>query len=365
MGGESKAWIGYNPNSGVILYNYACGKVLGLTDDGTPHYNGKTLYHTGNFNPNDYFPKSGGTITGNSVNPLVVDTNDNSCYIEFNVKKSNKGYVGYDSGVDIFLQNSSGKYINLVGNTLKLNNNETFIHSGNLGSYAPVYNSNGNVLIGTTDDNDSGAKLQVRGGITATHAYFGGKGTGIHIGVTYSGNTNGAYDLIERGASGGALYMQYSHNGGIYMCYGGGNVLIGTTTNNGSKLQVNGNITAEGTIAMAKLASSSDRKLKDNIADVSAEQSMDIIRQLRPTTWDWKKDGKKSYGLIAQEVEPIVPEMVVDMGHLHLEYNQLHAFEIGAIQHLDVKVETQEQKIKRLENRVNELENELRQYRRA
>jgi hypothetical protein len=120
---------------------------------------------------------------------------------------------------------------------------------------------------------------------------------------------------------------------------------------------VNGNITAEGTIAMARLASSSDRILKDNIADVSSEQSMGIIRKLRPTTWDWKKDGKKSYGLIAQEVAPIVPEMVVDMGHLHLEYNQLHAFEIGAIKHIDSEVEI-------LKRRVNELENELKQYRR-
>lgn len=122
-------------------------------------------------------------------------------------------------------------------------------------------------------------------------------------------------------------------------------------------LTVTGDIISEGTMAMAKLASSSDRKLKDNIAGVSAEQSMSIIRQLRPTTWNWKKDGKKSYGFIAQEVEPIVPEMVVNMGHLHLEYNQLHAFEIGAIQHIDSEVEI-------LKRRVNELENELKQYRR-
>ena len=144
-----------------------------------------------------------------------------------------------------------------------------------------------------------------------------------------------------------------------------GNVLIGTTADNGAKLQVNGDINSSGTIAMAKLASSSDRKLKDNIAEVSAEQSMGIIRQLRPTTWNWKKDGKKSYGFIAQEVEPIVPEMVVSMEHLHLEYNQLHAFEIGAIKHIDSEVERLKEDLATANERIEVLEQELNQYRRS
>ena len=61
----------------------------------------------------------------------------------------------------------------------------------------------------------------------------------------------------------------------------------------------------------------------------------------------WKKDGKKSYGFIAQEVEPIVPEMVSSINDtLRLEYNQLHAFEIGAIQHIDSEVETLKKDLK-------------------
>lgn len=179
-------------------------------------------------------------------------------------------------------------------------------------------------------------------------------------------------EICISGVDNGDLYINYrpSHNGSAptawIWCAGSSSsratFFIGELRSYGisasGNLTVTGDITSEGTMAMARLASSSDRKLKDNIAEVSAEQSMSIIRQLRPTTWDWKKDGKKSYGFIAQEVEPIVPEMVVNMEHLHLEYNQLHAFEIGAIQHIDSEVEI-------LKRRVNELENELKQYRRA
>jgi hypothetical protein len=224
---------------------------------------------------------------------------------------------------------------------------------GNNSGTALTVKANGNVLIGTTEDN--GYKVNVKN--TATASYD------LH---TFNSSTNSSFYVGFEGLWYGTAKTSgqiFTIMSGCAYDGGGGNTVLQVTAE--GNLTVTGDITSEGTIAMARLASSSDRKLKDNIAEVSAEQSLSIIRQLRPTTWDWKKDGKKSYGFIAQEVAPIVPEMVVDMGHLHLEYNQLHAFEIGAIQHLDVKVETQEQKIERLENRVNELENELKQYRRA
>ena len=157
----------------------------------------------------------------------------------------------------------------------------------------------------------------------------------------------------------------YNATGWFNETYGGGIYMEDSTyvkVYNGKSFWCDGDIIAGGTMAMAKLASSSDRSLKNNIAEVSAEQSMSIIRQLRPTTWNWKKDGKKSYGFIAQEVEPIVPEMVVNMEHLHLEYNQLHAFEIGAIQHIDSEVEQLKIDLKAANEKIEQLESKLKQY---
>ena len=116
-----------------------------------------------------------------------------------------------------------------------------------------------------------------------------------------------------------------------------------------------GDVWTEGTMAMAKLASSSDRKLKENIKWLSADKSMEVVRALRPTEWNWKKDRTHSFGFIAQDVQPIVPEMVSSINDtLRLEYNQLHAFEIGAIQHIDSEVEQLKKKVARLENELNE-----------
>ena len=63
-----KAFVGWDSDNGTILYNNS-GKYLGIKNDGTPYYysgNGayNTLYHTGNFNPANYLPLSGGTING-------------------------------------------------------------------------------------------------------------------------------------------------------------------------------------------------------------------------------------------------------------------------------------------------------------
>ena len=48
LSNTSKGWVGYNPTLGAVLYNYANGKYLGIKDDGTPHYQGYTLWHSGN-----------------------------------------------------------------------------------------------------------------------------------------------------------------------------------------------------------------------------------------------------------------------------------------------------------------------------
>ena len=86
----------------------------------------------------------------------------------------------------------------------------------------------GNVLIGTTTD--SGQKLQVAGSIVADLGNNGGVIIGRN-GNTIDGFVNGSL---------AGLHINYTSAYNISLCRGGGNVLIGTTTDNGYKLQVNG-----------------------------------------------------------------------------------------------------------------------------
>ncbi len=55
----------------------------------------------------------------------------------------------------------------------------------------------------------------------------------------------------------------------------------------------------------------SDISLKDNITAI--DNSLDLVRRLNGVHFTWKHDGKKSLGLIAQDVEKVLPEMVGEM----------------------------------------------------
>ena len=131
-------------------------------------------------------------------------------------------------------------------------------YPGNLGTERARITSGGNLLVGTTTDN--GARLQVSGTATVSGAY------GTSSGVYLSGTTYGTYGA-NRGATSASAGMGYfsvgsqrwftgiyenSDNFGFYSVgtngfplvinYSSGNVLIGTTTDNGATLNVNGTI---------------------------------------------------------------------------------------------------------------------------
>lgn len=85
------------------------------------------------------------------------------------------------------------------------------------------------------------------------------------------------------------------------------NVGIGTTSPS-YKLEVNGSISSNGTVYATHFDNVSDIKFKENVTEITS--SKDIICSLNPVSFNWKDTGEKSFGLIAQEVEKILPEIV-------------------------------------------------------
>jgi trimeric autotransporter adhesin len=94
------------------------------------------------------------------------------------------------------------------------------------------------------------------------------------------------------------------------------------------KLEVNGNVKATAFI------STSDVRLKNNIQTVSG---LDDVLKLRGVSWNWKMDGVADSGVIAQEVEKVVPTAVVtdkNTGMKAVKYNSLIARLIEAVKEL-------------------------------
>jgi len=94
---------------------------------------------------------------------------------------------------------------------------------------------------------------------------------------------------------------------------------------------------------------SSDKRLKENIVEI--KDGLSLINQLRPVKFDWKQDSPfghlkpTEYGLIAQEVQEVIPEIV---GHMKddykgINYEKIVPLLISSIQQLTKRVEELEQ----------------------
>ena len=103
----------------------------------------------------------------------------------------------------------------------------------------------------------------------------------------------------------------------------------------------NGNVTAFG--------SPSDIRLKENIEIIP--DALDKVKQLKGVTFNYKKDGNKSTGLIAQDLEKVLPEVVYETSDIDNDEEKHLAVRYGNTVGLLVEA------IKELEARVKELEN--------
>ena len=114
-------------------------------------------------------------------------------------------------------------------------------------------------------------------------------------------------------------------------------------SNTGDSLRVAGDVVAYAT---------SDKRLKDNIKPI--ENALDKVNKISGVTFQWneisqKETGKKDVGVIAQEIEEILPELVETRsnGYKAVDYPKLTALLIEAVKDLSNQV-------KELKNGVTE-----------
>jgi hypothetical protein len=135
----------------------------------------------------------------------------------------------------------------------------------------------------------------------------------------------------------------------------GGNVGIGTLTP-GAKLAVY-NGTTTGTYTTTGWMHSSDARLKSNIAPI--EDALGKVLELKGVYFNWKNDdGKRQVGFIAQDVEPVLPEVVGkdDEGTYSMSYGGVVPVLVEAIKELKSQNDDLLSKLKELENKIARLE---------
>jgi hypothetical protein len=135
-------------------------------------------------------------------------------------------------------------------------------------------------------------------------------------------------------------YIQFNGTGNPF------GISFGSGSTERMRLESDGDLHADGDV-IAYSTTISDERLKNNI--VGIENALDKVNQLNGYTFEYKADGKISAGVIAQEVEKVLPEAVsekelplkTDDGEQYkvVNYDALHGLLIEAIKELKAEIE--------------------------
>ena len=141
----------------------------------------------------------------------------------------------------------------------------------------------------------------------------------------------------------------------LHLTGGANGIISGSSTSTGSfghlvitkDAHIGEDVLADGDVVAYN---SSDERLKDNIQVIKG--SLDKIGEIRGVEFDWNdkspgwaKERGHDVGVIAQEVQKVVPEIVVERknGFLGVDYKRLVPLLIESIKELHKKIEHIEQ----------------------
>ena len=160
--------------------------------------------------------------------------------------------------------------------------------------------SNGRLYIGDQDTRylsditGQYGSVQINGQGAANWEGFSidGRAVFMHDG----GTSTGIYNDVDN------EWLFYAvHNSSSYMYHNNSNKIEATS----GGASINGSLTASGNVTAY-----SDARLKKNVNTIN--DALGIVGKLRGVSFDWKESGKHSIGVIAQEVEKVLPEVVLE-----------------------------------------------------
>jgi len=106
---------------------------------------------------------------------------------------------------------------------------------------------------------------------------------------------------------------------------------------------------------------SSDARLKDNI--IPLQNSLEKVLKLQGVNFTWLNDPSKTLdiGFIAQDVEEVVPELVIkdnNDGMLSVKYQNISALLVESVKEQQKEIESLKAKIEKLEKLIEQLMNQ-------
>lgn len=253
----------------------------------------------------------------------VSDANYNTIIGAFAGNLSISGNANCAYGLQSATGLTSGSYNNFFGNlagtTCTSGSNNNFLGAGAGGS---VSSGNFNLILGDSGANSllTGSYNVILGPTIAGSSYTTSESSNI---LVSNAGVTGESNVMRLGTDG-------SGNGQVNMCFVAG---IHGATVTGSAVLIS------STGQLGDIVSSA--AFKENIQDIS--ESEHSILNCRPVSFNYKADPekKKCYGMIAEEVEKVFPDLVIykDGAPYSIKYHEMPALLLAEIQKLRAEID--------------------------
>ena len=330
-----------------------------------------------------------GRLTGIGSYALTNNTSgpDNTAVGSFALFSNTTGISNTATGSGALYFNTGGGNNTAMG-AIALHNN-TGGNNTAAGTFAMVFNTTGNdntaMGVSALVNNTTGSDNAAMGGVALDNNTTGNRNTAVG---TFAGfaNTTGSLNTFI-GYNAGPLIIgsaqlsnataiganaQVSASNALVLGDLPVNVGIGVTAP-ANKLDVYGDIRVgtgsngcvmdrSGTVIAGTC--SSDARLKQNVQPF--DPVLELLIRLEPVHFDWKTEDypelhlgtSRSFGLIAQEVEKVLPELVTpdERGFKAVKYSQLPLLLLQAVRELKAENDSLRQKV---ETQKQEFQSEL------
>jgi len=282
--------------------------------------------------PNPYGPKHAGIFAGRDNRITVRSTFTVSDYLSANHSVIAGGNSNLISGhTNSFI---AGGELNMIECDQGWNSIVGGYNNKNTAAYSTIIGGQNN-QIGL----NCGDSMSIIGGednlieINNHSTIIGGQtnsilGSAGHENNVVIGGNNNTLDSVTNSVIIGGLNVTGTSNNTVYVP---DLVIYGLVSTDPLATDVNGKI----------VAGASDSRLKTNVKVL--DSALDKVKSLRGVSYEWTEDsnmgsGVKKYGLIAQEVQKVIPDMVRERskgdGMLALSYTEIVPWLIEAIKEL-------------------------------